>query len=44
MMNLIFNASHAIRDSGTITIKTGCEGDRVWIEVGGNAKASWKKI
>jgi two-component system NtrC family sensor kinase len=33
-MNLIVNASHAIKDTGVITIRTGCENDWVWIEVG----------
>jgi len=33
-MNLIVNASHAIKDSGVITIRTGTEGDWVWVEVG----------
>ena len=32
-MNLIVNASHAIRERGTITIRTGCADDWVWIEV-----------
>jgi signal transduction histidine kinase len=35
-MNLIVNASHAIKESGIISIRTGCEGDWVWIEVGDN--------
>ena len=32
-MNLIVNASHAIKESGIITIRTGTEGDWVWVEV-----------
>jgi PAS domain S-box-containing protein len=32
-MNLIVNASHAIADHGTITLRTGHDGDWVWIEV-----------
>ncbi len=32
-MNLIVNASHAIKESGTITIRTGTDGDWVWIEI-----------
>ncbi|HEX8956961.1 MAG TPA: ATP-binding protein [Burkholderiaceae bacterium] len=32
-MNLIVNASHAIRERGTITIRTGCADDWVWIAV-----------
>lgn len=35
-MNLIVNASHAIKEAGVITIRTGCEDDWVWIEVGDN--------
>jgi two-component system NtrC family sensor kinase len=33
-MNLIVNASHAIKDKGLITIRTGCKDDSVWIEIG----------
>jgi PAS domain S-box-containing protein len=32
-MNLMLNAGHAINDHGTITLRTGREADRVWIEV-----------
>lgn len=33
-MNLLVNAAHAITgERGTITIRTGCEGDEVWVEV-----------
>ena len=33
-MNLMVNASHAITaDRGTITLRTGCEDDQVWVEV-----------
>ncbi len=32
-MNLLVNASHAIKERGTITIRTGCANDWVWIEV-----------
>lgn len=35
-MNLIVNASHAIKDHGVITIRTGCENDWVWVEIGDN--------
>ena len=35
-MNLIVNASHAIKESGVITIRTGTEGDWVWVEIGDN--------
>ncbi len=37
MMNLVVNAAHAIGDKrGTISIRTGCIDDQVWIEVGDN--------
>ena len=32
-MNLLVNASHAINEQGTITIRTAAEGDLVWVEV-----------
>ncbi|HYD63093.1 MAG TPA: ATP-binding protein [Noviherbaspirillum sp.] len=32
-MNLIVNASHAIKESGVITVRTGTEDDWVWVEV-----------
>lgn len=32
-MNLIVNAAHAIKESGVITIRTGCQDDWVWVEV-----------
>jgi two-component system NtrC family sensor kinase len=32
-MNLLVNAAYAIKDSGTITIRTGCENDWVWVEI-----------
>jgi PAS domain S-box-containing protein len=35
-MNLIVNASHAIKETGIITIRTGCENNWVWIEIGDN--------
>jgi PAS domain S-box-containing protein len=35
-MNLIVNASQAIPASGVITVRTGCNGDWVWVEVGDN--------
>lgn len=33
-MNLIVNAAHAIQETGVITIRTGCENDWVWVEIG----------
>ena len=32
-MNLLINASHAIKESGVITIRTGVEGDWVWVSI-----------
>lgn len=32
-MNLIVNAAHAIEEQGEITIRTGAEGDQVWVEI-----------
>lgn len=32
-MNLLVNASHAIKDTGVITVSTGCSDDGVWIKI-----------
>ncbi|MGH8601236.1 MAG: ATP-binding protein, partial [Gammaproteobacteria bacterium] len=32
-MNLLINAAHAIKETGTITIRTGCSNDWVWVEI-----------
>jgi signal transduction histidine kinase len=32
-MNLLVNAAHAIKEHGTITLRTGCTDKTVWIEV-----------
>jgi two-component system NtrC family sensor kinase len=32
-MNLLVNAAQAIMERGVITIRTGCDGDMVWVEV-----------
>jgi signal transduction histidine kinase/ligand-binding sensor domain-containing protein len=32
-MNLLVNAAHALDRRGTITIRTGCEDDHVWVSV-----------
>ncbi len=32
-MNMLLNASQAIDKNGTITVRTGSEGDEVWVEV-----------
>lgn len=37
-MNLLVNAAHAISQRGTITIRTGCKGDEVWVEVADTGK------
>lgn len=47
-MNLLVNAAHAIEDHGTITIRTGTEGEGVLIEISDTGKgmdeATLKKI
>lgn len=37
-MNLMVNAAHAIEGRGVITISSGMEGERVWVEVADNGK------
>jgi signal transduction histidine kinase len=32
-MNLLVNAAHAIEERGTITIRSGCQGEEVWVTV-----------
>ncbi|MFZ2853648.1 MAG: ATP-binding protein [Rhodocyclaceae bacterium] len=32
-MNLLVNAAHAIAERGTITLRTGSDADRVWVEI-----------
>ncbi len=32
-MNLLVNAAHAIEDHGTITIRSGQQGDEVWVDI-----------
>jgi signal transduction histidine kinase len=32
-MNLLVNAAYAITERGTITLRTGCAGDEVWVEI-----------
>ncbi|TAN74326.1 MAG: histidine kinase, partial [Gallionella sp.] len=32
-MNLLVNAAHAIEEHGTITLRTGRQGEEVWVEV-----------
>lgn len=33
-MNMLVNAGHAIEQRGTITLRTGHDGEQVWIEIG----------
>lgn len=43
-MNLLVNAAHAIHaERGTITITTGTEGDRVWVEIQDNGEGIAKE-
>jgi len=37
-MNMLVNAAHAIDERGVITIRTGREGDQVWVEIADNGK------
>lgn len=37
-MNLLVNAGQAIDSAGTITLRTGYEGQCVWVEIGDNGK------
>ncbi len=32
-MNLLINAAHAIEENGTITVRTGQQGEEVWVEI-----------
>jgi signal transduction histidine kinase len=32
-MNLLVNAAHAIQEHGTITVRTGVEGEGVWVDI-----------
>ena len=32
-MNMMVNAGHAIEERGTITLRTGVDGDQVWVEI-----------
>jgi signal transduction histidine kinase len=32
-MNLLLNAAQAIEDQGQITVRTGCDGERVYVEI-----------
>jgi signal transduction histidine kinase len=37
-MNLLVNAAHAIEERGTITLRTGHDGDTVWVQVADTGK------
>jgi signal transduction histidine kinase len=37
-MNLLVNASHAIEERGTITVRSGQQGEEVWVEVADTGK------
>lgn len=37
-MNLLVNAAHAIEEHGTITVRTGQQEDKVWVEVADTGK------
>jgi two-component system NtrC family sensor kinase len=37
-MNLLVNAAHAIEDTGVIRLRSGRQGDEVWVEVGDTGK------
>ena len=37
-MNILVNAAHAIENMGDITLKTGVEGENVWISISDNGR------
>ena len=37
-MNLLVNAAHAIEERGTITLRTGVDGDQIWVSVSDTGK------
>ena len=37
-MNLLVNAAHAIEERGTITLRTGRQGDEAWVEISDTGK------
>src|SRR4030067_3564178 len=37
-MILLVNAAHAIEERGTITVRTGQQGDEVWVEIADTGK------
>ncbi|MEO7781859.1 MAG: ATP-binding protein [Candidatus Nitrotoga sp.] len=38
VMNLLVNASHAMEEHGTVTIRTGQQGDEVWVDIADTGK------
>lgn len=45
IMNIVVNAAHAIHgERGTITIRTGAEGENVWLEISDNGSGIPKEI
>ncbi len=43
-MNLLVNAAQAMREPGVITLRTGVEGERVWVEVEDNGQGMSPEI
>jgi two-component system, NtrC family, sensor kinase len=43
-MNLLVNAAQAIDGRGTIAVRTGTEGDRVWVEIADSGKGMTPEI
>jgi two-component system NtrC family sensor kinase len=37
-LNMLINAAHAIDEHGTVTIRTGCKVERIWIEISDTGK------
>ncbi len=37
-VNLLVNAAHAIEEHGTVTLRTGVEGEEVWVEIADTGK------
>ncbi|MHB1292357.1 MAG: ATP-binding protein [Sulfuricella sp.] len=37
-MNMLVNAAHAIEEQGTITLRSGVEGEEVWVEIADTGK------
>ena len=37
-MNMMVNAGHAMEEKGILSLRTGCEGEMVWVEIADNGK------